>query len=134
MVVDTGPDGFYAPLESLFGMFRRYANTVSVPPPVRAMTGGPPILSVDALLALPTWHMVTTKDDPTFPDLAFQGTDLVAQVYSRADRVPGNPRPPTAVLSPKDALSQLADIELVGLVRFDNQLDVQFVDLKLRAG
>ena len=90
-------------------------------------------LSVDALLALPAWHLVTTREDPSFPDLAFQGTDLVAQIYSSAQAVARHAgSPPTAVISPRDALSLLSDIELVGLVRFDAQLEVQFVDLKLQ--
>ena len=133
IVVDTGPDGFYAPLDSLVGMFRRYGNSVPAPPPPH-VTLASPMMTLDALLALPAWHVVTTKDDPTFPDFAVSGTDLVAQIYSRADRVPGNPRPPTAVMTPTDVLSLLSDIELVALVRFDNQLEVQFVDLKLRSG
>jgi hypothetical protein len=133
LAVDPGPDAFYQPLDALFGMWRKY-RTPTAPPPPRPVPRTPAqALSVDALLALPAWHLVTTRDDPSFPDLAFQGTELVAQIYSSAQAVARHAgSPPTAVMTPRDALSLLSDIELVGFVRFDGQLEVQFVDLKLQ--
>jgi hypothetical protein len=163
MVVDSGPDSFYAALDHLFALQRthRAARVPQKLPPPEVPPGGPMLgppgpthvvspaappmatlgggaLSADTMLALPHWHVVTTKDDPTFPDLAFEGTELVAQIYSSAAAVarrgkPGEPPPPTAVLPPREVLTQLGDIELVGIVRFDGALDIPFVDLKLRA-
>jgi hypothetical protein len=146
MVVDTGPDSFYAPLDALFQMRSRFRGARPAPgivqapalaPTMLAPLGGRP-LSVDTMLALPAWHVVTTRDDPSFPDLAFQDTELVAQIYSSAQALarrgkPGEQPPPTAVMAPRAALSLLSDIELVGIVRFDAELDIPFVDLKLRA-
>ena len=149
MVVDTGPDSFYTPLDALFHMRSRYRKATpakpTVPNPAFAPTmpatlgfAGRP-LSVDTLLTLPAWHVITTRDDPSFPDLAFQDTELVAQIYSSPQAVarrakPGEQAPLTAVMAPRAALSLLSDIELVGIVRFDGELDVPFVDLQLRAG
>lgn len=143
MIVDTGPDGFYAQLDLLFGMYQKYRGAARRAPAPAAgpMTWAPAPgrpLSIDTMLALPTWHVITTKNDPAFPELAFKGTDLVAQIFSSASAVQRffgeGPPPTTAVMTPKDALSLFSDIELVALVRFDNQLEVNFVDLKLRAG
>lgn len=140
LAVDPGPDAFYTPLETLFGMARQYRTPPAPPPappaprpPVIATPSAPS--SVESLLALPAWHVVTTKQDPNFPDLAFRDTELVAQIYSSAQavaRFAGSPTPPTAVMSPRDTLALLADIELVGLVRFDGQLEVQLIDLQLQ--
>ncbi len=151
---ETGPDSFYTALDQLAPMRTRYRSGGFrvAPPPVAP----PPIAAarvplrrrlhrpsrrrptVDAMLALPAWHVVTTADDPTFPDLAVHDTELVAQVYSSVQALarrgkPGAPPPPTAVMTPAEALTLLSDIELVGIVRFDGELDVPFVDLKLRA-
>jgi len=131
LAVEPGPDAFYTPLDALFGMLRRYRMPPTPRPPVIPTPSA--AWSIDALLALPAWHIVTTRQDPGFPELAFRDTELVAQIYTSAQavaRLAGSP--PTAVMSPRDVLSLLSDIELVGIVRFDGQLEIQFIDLKLQ--
>jgi hypothetical protein len=146
IVFDNGPFSFYTPLDALFAMRLRYRAAAQapaparVPPPAAAATRGPTRgLNVENMLALQTWYLVTTVDDPSFPELAFHGTELVAQIYTSPQVLarrskPGATPPPMSALAPAAVLDQLADIELVGIVRFDGELDVPFVDLKLRAG
>jgi hypothetical protein len=147
LAVDLGPDAFYTRLDALFGMFQRYRVArvpaqppAAPPPPAQRMSPpvappvSPPVSTIASLLALPAWHLVTTREDPAFPDLAARGTELVAQIYSSAQavlRLAGSPPPPIAVMQPRDALALLADIELVTYVRFDRQLELSFFDLKL---
>jgi len=124
LVVDTGPDAFYAPLHALPRMLDRYR-----PLPVGMSPVAPPRpaapATVDQFLALPAWHLATTQDDPNHPELTARGSELVAHVYStRAAR-------PTVTMAPRDVLALLADLELVQRVCFDGGLEVELVDLRL---
>ena len=137
LVVDPGPDGFYTPLGTLPAMLARYRPApVGMPPPPRvspAPPSSPPAAwTIPRVLALPTWHIATTREDPSFPELAVRGSDLVAQVYTSEHaitRLAGSPRPSTAAMPPPRVIAMLAEIELVRFVRFDDQLEVDLVDL-----
>jgi hypothetical protein len=138
LVVDPGPDGFYAPLDSLPAMLARYRRApvgMAPPPPMMPPVAVPPppaAWTIERVLALPAWHVVTTHDDPSFPELATRGIDLVAQVYTSEQaiaRLAGPQRPSTAVMPPPRVIAMLAEIELVRLVRFDDHLEVDLVDL-----
>ena len=134
LVVDPGPDGFYAPLDSLSAMLSRYRPAPVGMPPVALTPPRSPSApwTIARVLALPSWHVVTTHDDPSFPELATRGTDLIAQVYTSEQaiaRLAGSLRPSTAAMPPSRAIAMLAEIELVRLVRFDDHLEVELVDL-----
>lgn len=128
LVVDTGPDGFYAPLDVLPKMFDRYrpvpVGMAPAPPPVARPPGRP--TTVEQFLALPVWHLATRTDEPGHPELSARGSELVAQVYS-------SPRTGTrtTTMAPRDVLALIADLELVQRVCFDGGLEVELVDLQL---
>ena len=128
LVVDTGPDGFYAPLDVLPKMFDRYrpvpVGMAPPPPPVTRPPARP--TTVEQFLALPVWHLATRPDEPGHPELASRGSELVAQVYSARSG-----SRPTVMMAPRDVLALLADLELVQSVCFDDGLEVELVDLQL---
>jgi hypothetical protein len=131
-LVDIGPDGFHTTLDLLSWMFYRF-RAPPAPAPSSPMATSAPMLSLESLLSLPAWHLRVSKADPTMPDLAAHGGDLVAQVYSSsqvAARLASGA--PTMAIPPAHALTLLVDMELVKLVRFDDQLMVDVLDLKLR--
>ncbi|MEO8707054.1 MAG: hypothetical protein ABI867_43910, partial [Kofleriaceae bacterium] len=123
LCVDPGPDAFYSQLEGLFAMLRNYRAPIAPPP--RVVAPPTPATSFDALLALPAWHVMTSHADPSFPELADRGTDLVAQVYSSTQMLLRAGSPASAMMTPRDALALFTGIELINLVRFDGELEVQ---------
>jgi hypothetical protein len=128
LAIDPGPDAFYTPLDGLFAMLTRYRGAAAAPiAPLAPPPPAPPTSSLEALLALPAWQVVTTAADPSFPELADRGTDLVAQVFS-SPRLAGTAH--VTAMAPREALALFAGIELINLVRFDNQLEVQLIDLQ----
>ncbi len=132
LVVDNGPDAFYAPLDVLVKMMDRYRPVPvgMAPPPPAPHTTRPirPVTS-EQFLALPVWHLAMRPDEPGHPELAARGSDLVANVYSARSVTR-----PTATMAPRDVLALLADLELVQRVCFDDGLEVELVDLQLAAG
>ncbi|HEU0030456.1 MAG TPA: hypothetical protein VFQ53_07485 [Kofleriaceae bacterium] len=130
LVVEPGPDNFYTPIVALFAMLQRYRprpvpvapRVPAPPPPPRAPVPAP--MTAERLLALPAWHVVTSQADPNVPALADRGSDLIAQIYTA-------PRPSTTPMPPPRALSLFVDMELVRFVRFDDQLEIELVDLAL---
>jgi hypothetical protein len=127
LVVNTGPDAFYAPLDALPKMLDRYrpvpVGMAPAPPPL-ARTTRP--ITVDQFLALPAWHLAMRPDEPNHPELAARGSELVAHVYSARSG-----SRPTVPMAPRDVLALLADLELVQYVCFDDGLEVELVDLQL---
>ena len=129
LVVDTGPDAFYAPLDVLSKMMDRYRPVpVGMPPPPVAPQTTRPIRPVtsEQFLALPVWYLATRPDEPGHPELAARGSDLVANVYSAR-----SVSRPTVAMAPRDVLALLADLELVQYVCLDDGLEVELVDLQL---
>jgi hypothetical protein len=127
LVVDIGPDQFYTRLDALAVMYQRFRNGAPLSPPAPPKPLPQPS-RLETLLRLPQWYLVTTTADPTFPEFAHRGADLVAQVYSSPYRTGAQP---SAVMTPAALVTMLTDIELVGLVRFDDELEMPLVDLAL---
>jgi hypothetical protein len=140
LVVDIGPDQFYTRLDTLAVMYQRFRMGAPAPPPPpkpqpppsgldRPSAGGPnPLARLETVMALSQWYLVTTTADPSFPEFTHRGADLVAQVYSSPYRAGARP---TAVMTPAAVIALLSDIELVGLVRIDDEIEMQLVDLAL---
>ena len=85
--------------------------------------------SIPWLKALPAWHIVMSKKDKSVPELASEGGDLVAQVFSTPLAVACAGAGPTTMMPPADVIRMLVDMELVKLVRFDQRLVVDLIDL-----
>lgn len=134
-LVDVGPNGFHTSLDNLWGMFHRFREQRYIPqaaPPVVAAPVAPtgPIPgSLEWFRTLPTWHVVMSKKNPSTPELASEGSDLIAQVYSSPLAVACAGVGPTVMMPPAQVISMLVDMELVKLVRFDGRLVVDVIDV-----
>ena len=137
-LVDIGPWGFHTSLDNLWAMFHRFrdlryaprAPTEPAPAPVAPPApSGPVPGSIPWLKALPAWHIVMSKKDKSVPELASEGGDLVAQVFSTPLAVACAGAGPTTMMPPADVIRMLVDMELVKLVRFDQRLVVDLIDL-----
>ncbi len=135
-LVDIGPHGFHTSIDNLWNMFhrfrdQRYAPQATPVPVQQAPTPatGPTPGSIAWWKALPGWHVVMSKSDNTLPELASEGSDLIAQVFSSPLAVACAGVGPTTMLPPQAVIRLLVDMELVKLVRFDNALVVDVIDL-----
>lgn len=130
-LVDAGPDGFHTSLDNLWTMFHHYRQARYAPPvaPAAPAPGGPVHGSMGWFRALPAWHVVMSTSDKSLPELASEGTDLIAQVFSSPLAVACAGAGPSVMMPPAQVIRMLVDLELVKLVRFDNQLVVDLVDL-----
>lgn len=134
-LVDIGPYGFHTSIDNLWNMFHRFRDqryapqTAPVPSPAPAQPTGPTPGSIAWWRALPGWHVVMSKSDKSLPELASEGSDLVAQVFSSPLAVACAGAGPTTMLPPVQVIRMLVDMELVKLVRFDNTLVVDLIDL-----
>jgi hypothetical protein len=88
-----------------------------------------PIGSLEWFRALPAWHVVMSKKDKSVPELASEGSDLIAQIYSSPLAVACAGVGPAVMMPPAQVISMLIDMELVKLVRFDDRLVVDLVDV-----
>lgn len=132
-LVDIGPHGFHTSIDNLWGMFhrfrdQRYAPTTPIQQAPTQPTGPTPG-SIAWWKALPGWHVVMSKSDKSLPELASAGPDLVAQVFSSPLAVACAGAGPTTMLPPQQVIRMLVDMELVKLVRFDDTLVVDLIDL-----
>ncbi len=134
-LVDVGPHGFHTSLDNLWGMFHRFREhryAPQVAPVAPVASTGPAPGSLEWFRALPTWHVVMSKKDQTMPELASEGSDLIALVYSSPLAVACAGVGPTVMMPPAQVISMLVDMELVKLVRFDDRLVVDVVDVATR--
>jgi hypothetical protein len=130
-LVDVGPDGFHTSLDNLWAMFHRF-KAPPAPAPVHtpAVPRGPVQGTLEWFKSLPTWQLVVTKADKSVPELASEGGDLIAQVYSTPLAVAcAGVGSPVAMMTPKQVIDLLVGMELVKFVRFDGQLTVDVVDV-----
>lgn len=144
-LVDVGPHGFHTSVDNLWQMFHRFRDLRYAPRPADSPAPAAPIQhaptqptgpapgSLAWFRALPAWHVVVSKADATLPELSSEGGDLVAQVFSSPLAVACAGVGPTAMMPPPTVIRMLVDMELVKLVRFDNQLVVDLVDLATAA-
>lgn len=133
-LVDVGPHGFHTSLDNLWAMFHRFREQRYAPqvqPPVAAPVApsGPIPGSLEWFRALPAWHVVMSKKDRSVPELASEGSDLIAQIYSSPLAVACAGVGPAVMMPPAQVISMLVDMELVKLVRFDDRLVVDLVDV-----
>jgi hypothetical protein len=132
-LVDIGPHGFHTSMDNLWVMFHRFRDQRYAPaaPIQQAPTQptGPQPGSIAWWKALPMWHVVVSKQDKSLPDLASEGGDLVAQVFSSPLAVACAGVGETAMMPPAHVIRLLVDMELVKLVRFDGTLVVDLIDL-----
>jgi hypothetical protein len=126
-LVDVGPDGFHTSVDKMWAMFHRFRAAPYAPTQVFV---GPAPGTVEWFLGLAAWHVLMTTADRGMPELATQGTDLIAQVYSSP--YAAGAQSPIVAMAPAHALSLFSDIELVRFVRFDNHLVVDLMDLRFR--
>lgn len=132
-LVDIGPHGFHTSIDNLWNMFHRNRDQRYAPQaaPMQAPTQptGPTPGSIAWWKALPGWHVVMSKSDKALPELASEGSDLIAQVFSSPLAVACAGAGPTTMMPPQVVIRMLVDLELVKLVRFDNTLVVDVIDL-----